>query len=214
MKRVFLIASMLTLAGCGEADDPPPPAEEETPAISALDETGAALLSFPDGTEAINFATADGSYYGGPVVGPDFAMWSVKDGKGCIDPPDEDEFCFTYGPVAEDGTFPVEGDDGLLATLTPLGVSYTVGEIPPYQADAVLVDFPDGTRGMSIWTDDGKSYLTREVQTGTWRNEGDKRCFLPDGGQEGCSTPGPVGEDKSFTVIPDEGEPFTVTLLD
>jgi hypothetical protein len=167
-----------------------------------------------DGTKVLSVSMEDGTSYGAPLA--DGGIWTVEEDKGCIDPEgdgeDQQKFCFTYGPVAEDGTYEAMGEDGTVeATLKPLLASMPVGEVPPFQAGSVLVTFPDGTTGLNVWTADGNSYYAESPVAGTWRVDGEKRCAkLETEEEEGCGTPGAIAEDGSFTGNLDNGDTITV----
>jgi hypothetical protein len=49
------------------------------------------------------------------------------------------------------------------------------------------------------------------TESGKWAVENNKTCFHPTKGEARCGSDGPMGADGSYTVTPDEGEPYTVT---
>jgi hypothetical protein len=133
----------------------------------------------------------------------------------CIDPPDDERFCATFDAVGEDGTFTANRDDGPIGSGRVISKDYAAGEVPAYEASAMLIFNEEGQQGLAIWTEDGKSYLAPEVATASWRVVDGRRCFTSseEGATESCGTAGEPGEDGSFTVTPDDGEPYTVTPL-
>jgi hypothetical protein len=211
MKKYALIGTLALLAACNQGQEAAAP-EAGAPDLAAS--VGSALVTTPEGVKVLSYSAEDGTLYGGPVEGDGTpATWSVDGDKTCLDPPgDEEKFCFTYGKVTPEGAVPVIDANGRqTVTFTPLGTTLEPGTTPaPTGGGASLIAFEDGTTGLSVFTEDGKAYLARNPQKGTWRAVDGKRCIKSSAqAAETCATPGKPGADGSFTATSD---PQTLTV--
>ncbi len=209
MKNGLILAALplMLLGACSQAEEEAP--VEAEPAVDLAAGTGAFLVTNADGSRFLNFATADGVQYGGPLVG-DPGTWSVDGEQACVDPAgDAEPVCWTSTPAGEDGTFTNTFADGTVSgSIRPL-VATVEGE-----GGAWLVTSEDGTNTLAVWTADGAAYLAREALTGTWRAADGQRCGrMGDAAEETCSTPGEMGADSTFPVTNTDGTTITVQML-
>lgn len=223
MKKQLFIAllPLLALAACGESAD-----TDEAAAADPLAElaagTGPYLVTYPDGTQSLSFASEDGTEWGGPIdapAGADPVRWAVVDDQVCITFPPAaegaEDFCIIAGELGEDGSWQATNSnepDGDPATMRRLDAVVT-GPADQIAAGTYWVDMPDGNTALVTWVADGTSYLARNPVRSTWRADGTQRCTTPADGEESCGAPtSEVGEDGSFTAE-DGGETITVRML-
>lgn len=223
MKKQMFIAALplLVLAACGDSG-----VTEEAEAPDPLAElaagTGPYLVSYPDGTQTLTYASADGTEWGGPIelpVGAEPVQWAVVEDQVCITFPeameDAEDFCMNSGELAEDGTWQVTPDndpDAEPATMRRLDTAATT-RADQMAAGTYWVDLPDGNSALVYWGENGDSYLAMNPTRATWRAEGNQRCTTPEGGEETCGSPtSTMGEDGSFTAE-DGGNQITVRML-
>ena len=217
MRKFVLISSLAMVAACNQAPENAAPTPEATPAEDLASHVGAAIVTQADGTKILTYSTADGKTFGA-ALSKDFtpATWAVEGDKACITPPKGDKFCITYGPAKDDGSVPVTGDDGkLLGSFVPFGEPVSAGTVVPYGAGADIATPVDGKPFLSVWTKDGKAYRAVDPGQGTWRADNGKRCGTSPGQtKESCSTPGPMGADRTFVATSDDGNKVTVQFID
>lgn len=206
-RAIFAALPLLFLAACSESEEATP--VEAAPEVDLASGTGPFLVTWPDGTRALNFATADGVQYGGAVEGEP-GTWTVDGDTACVDPAgDAEQICWTNNEPAADGTFTFTRADGTVSgVITPLV------EAEEGQGGAWTVANADGTMSLAVWTADGKSYLAPVAQTGSWRAANGQRCGrMGDAEEETCGTPGEMAEDGTFTSTNTDGEILTVQML-
>lgn len=204
---IFAALPIMLLGACSEAD-PATPLEAE-PEVDLAAGTGAYMVTIPDGTRILSFATADGVQYSGAMT-TDPGRWSIEGEQACVDPAgDEEPVCWTSSPVGADGTFTNTMADG---TVTGAITSLLPAE--EGQAGAWLVANEDGSTSLAVWTADGDAYFAPETETGTWRAVDGQRCGkIGDETEESCGTPGEMGEDGTFTATNADGSTITVQML-
>jgi hypothetical protein len=205
---IFAALPLMLLGACSESEEAEP--VEAAPEVDLAAGTGPFLVTWPDGTRALNFATADGVQYGGPIEGEP-GTWTVDGDNACVDPAgDAEPVCWTNAEPAADGTFTFTRTDGTASGLiTPL-VEAVEG-----QGGAWTVANADGTMSLAVWTADGKAYLAPVAQTGSWRAADGQRCGrMGDAEEETCGTPGEMGADGTFTSTNANGDTLTVQMLD
>lgn len=211
-KFVLLMSAAALLAGCSQAED----SAEDTAAAPVTADPGSfgpVMVTLPDGTQMLNVSTDDGVFYSAPFEGEPGA-WTTDGDQLCVDPAgDEPPFCFTAGPVQEDGTFENTSVDG-----EPLGGTWRrlTGSAEGGPAGSYFGTMSDGSNRLVIWTEDGRTYGTASPQRGAWRVVDGKRCGkLDTATEENCGTPGVIAEDGSWTGTPDDPtlEPVTVMPL-
>ena len=119
----------------------------------------------------------------------------------------------------------------ILLPIAALGLLAACGQSAPKQGEAKAADAAaapagphsnaapgtfvmtgaDGTMTTVFLKDDGTytNWVAGEMkEAGKWAIEDNKTCFHPDKGEARCGSDGPVGEDGSYTVTPDAGEPY------
>lgn len=224
MKKQLFIAALplFALAACGDSDV----AEEELAAADPLAElaagTGAYLVTYPDGSMSMSYASADGTEWGGPIeltAGDEPVQWAAVDDQVCITFPeameDAEDFCMEMGELGEDGTWqvmPADQPDEEPATMRRLDMPAT-SRADQMSAGVYWADMPNGNSAMVYWGEDGTSYLAMNPTMSTWRSEGSQRCNTPEGGEEMCGSPtSEMGEDGSFTATQGD-ETITVRML-
>lgn len=218
MKKHIVAVSLsaILVAGCGESQEEAAPVEE-APAVDLAAGTGPYLVTYADGSQTLNFASEDGTEYSGPTPGPEHGTWSVVDGKACLDPPGDAEdgspnvTCVTSSDVADDGSWtvmPDGADEGARIRRLDDG---PVGEMT---AGSYLIDFPDGSQALGVWTESGDAYVTFEPSAGSWRAADGQRCTTAGDGTESCGAPtSEMAEDGSFSAQDDANGTFTVRML-
>ncbi len=216
MKKLLVLAGVAALAGCSQSEEP---TTEDPVAMDQLTATGAFVLEYADGSSSLLFSGEDGEQIYTDEMGLT-GTWEVTEEGSCIDADGEggeDGFCVTLGEVAEDGTFVVTYDNGWgPATVRPLTRDLTPGETPVVETGAYEGTREDGTKWLNALTPDGAIYRGDVAGTGSWEVVDGQRCGTPDDPemQGGCASVADVSEDgNSWTAVPDEGEPFTVTRV-
>lgn len=209
MKNGLIIAALplMFLGACSESEEATP--VEAVPEVDLAAGTGPFLVTFPDGTRTLNFATADGVNYGGALAGEPGA-WTRTDDGACVDPAgDAEPICWTNNEPAADGTFTFTRTDGTASgTITPLM------EAVEGQGGAWTVANADGTMSLAVWAADGKSYMAPVAETGSWRAADGQRCGRSNAtAEETCGTPGEMGADGTFTSTNADGTTLTVQML-
>lgn len=209
---ILLISATAMLAACSQAEKAEEPLAD-APVTADPGGHGAVLVSLPDGAKVLNVSTADGVHYSGELEREPGA-WTVEGDKSCLDPAGEEpKFCFTAGPVQDDGSWQITQDDGQTATVNRIDTG-DAGANVSEQAGSYLVTFADGTTGLVVWTSDGREYFAPAPQKGTWRVADGKRCGKLDSETvEACSTPGVIAKDGSWTGTPDDPERVKVNVM-
>lgn len=225
MKKQLLIAALplFALAACGDSEVAE---EEEVAAADPMAElaagTGPYVVTYPDGSMSLSYASADGTEWGGPIgltADQDPVQWGVTDGQVCIMFPDAmedaEDFCIQHGELQEDGSWsavnPNQPDEEP-ATFRRLDQPAT-SEADQISAGTYWVDMPDGNSAIAVWAEDGSSYLAMNPTMSTWHADGNQRCNTPEGGEETCGSPtSEIGEDGTFTASQGDAT-ITVRML-
>jgi hypothetical protein len=127
MRKIVLIAGLVTLAACSKPAEAPAAVESSAAAVAdasaAASESPAGDYTFVDKDKKAGKVSiaADNTY---TVTWPDGTsqkgVVAQKDGKACYDPEGDKDptMCWTNGKPAEDGTWVATNDDGVAVTVT------------------------------------------------------------------------------------------------
>lgn len=213
-----VIGSLLALAGCEEL----PGMEPVDPLVEAAARPGPYLVTYPDGTVWVSYATDYGADWTGDLVeSPSEGTfnWLVIRDNICLDASEDDrgpeEACIIADEFRPDGTWEARITE---RSRTETIVMRRLDAVVSSRADQIaagtyLLDFPERGDMLAIFAEDGRAILGQEVMRWTWRAEGNQRCFAGDDEVETCITfTGETDEDGVFTAE-EEGETLTVQLL-
>ncbi len=216
MKKFATACSLVLLSACGQSG------EDDDGTASAevvAGYTGAFIETQGDGTRFIAYASESGAEYSALMDADSEGTWAVENEKLCLTytVPSEVHLCMTFAAVDADGNMQATLEaDGQSAHLPMQVVSASVdpGTVPPLGAGAYLI----GGSTLLVLTPDGKAVDGDNVVTGTWRVDGDQRCYTGRAAvsptEEDCSTPGAPAADGTIPTTNFVGSPITVTLLD
>ncbi len=219
MKKFVLVLGAMAIVGCSETEEAVP---EEVAGMEQMTATGAFILDYADGSRLLTYTDADGTqvYSDLSLVG----TWEATETGACFNVTDTTEEdaeevrnCTTSaGEVGEDGSYTVSYDEMPPASWRRLDRELVPGESVSMEAGVFEGTLEDGTNVLAVGDEDGDFYAGTIMGTGTWQVIDGKRCGTPDDPEmeAGCGVVGEVAEDgNSWTAIPDEGEPFTVTRI-
>ncbi len=216
MKRLAALACIVALTGCAQDEVAPDEQEnEDAVAQSPLNAIGGFLITLPDGSQQLNVAREDGSFYAvNEITGS--GSWTSEDGTFCASPDaqwEEEGACYTFTDIGEDGTYVATGNANGEVTVLRIDQD-NVGEgAPEHAVGAHLLTIGDGSQFVAISKPDGTYVEGPLAGTGTFGIEGEERCWSFAGEAEACVTVGEWEEDGSFTVYPTEGVSYTVQKI-
>lgn len=119
MKKLALIAGLVTLAACKQAAAPAPePAATETASPTAAWE-----LTFADGKKGMTVTTGDGKYYYAADLNQSgtYEIVEGEEGKVCFHPEGEDKPVCVTVKQQEDGSYSGTAEDGSTFTSRQIG---------------------------------------------------------------------------------------------
>ncbi|WFL77159.1 hypothetical protein P7228_14370 [Altererythrobacter arenosus] len=131
MKQWLGLASVLVLAACSQAEAPEPEdniADKESVESVVAGGSGVYEVATEDGRVAQTVMRDDGTYTDTDPDGnvTETGTYKTDGDRTCFDPEGDDaEYCFTNGPLAEDGTFSTTRD----GEAEPITVK-RVGDVP------------------------------------------------------------------------------------
>lgn len=139
MRKLMMIAAPLALAACAQEAPEPEAVTEEVAATTEAVMTTANGSAVPlttensnaDGPTGITTLNADGTYADTGVDGEvTEGTWEVVDGKTCFTTGEEEAICWTESEPAEDGSFTVTSDAGVVQTVKPIPAASTEEAAP------------------------------------------------------------------------------------
>ena len=133
MKKLFTVTAVALLAACSQAEAPAPEeniADAESVETAIAGGAGLYETATEDGRMAQTVMREDGTY---TDLDPDGAelekgTYTTEGDRTCFDPEGDDEaYCYTNGPLGEDGSFSTTRD-GADAAITVKRVGDTPAE--------------------------------------------------------------------------------------
>lgn len=113
MKKWIALASVAALAACNQAEAPAEEVAAEPEVVAMAGGAGVYEVATEDGGVAQTIMLEDGTYSDKDPAGntTETGTWKTEGDRTCFDPEGDDpEYCFTNGPMAEDGAFTVTPD--------------------------------------------------------------------------------------------------------
>lgn len=129
MRKLIILAVPFTLAACAQeaaveeavTEDVAAVAEEMMTTPNGIALPLVAEVTGEDGPMGVTTVNADGTFMDVSADGEttNEGTYEVVDGKGCFTSGDGEVECWTEGEPAEDGSFTVTSDEGVVQTVMP-----------------------------------------------------------------------------------------------